>query len=91
MLSEHQTKPDQTDIAVTGLEATAAPVGDVAGKLTCKKHSVLDLQPLGHSLLPKNEYDNRIKSLTRVTIAFPTILQNHARQRLMEGIAQLST
>ena len=53
MLSEHQTKPDQTDIAVTGLEATAAPVGDVAGKLTCKQHSVLDLQPLGHSLLPK--------------------------------------
>ena len=53
MLSEHQTKPNQTVIAVTGLEATAAPVGNIGGKLTCKRLFPLDGQFDSHSLLSK--------------------------------------
>ena len=45
ILSEHQTKPDYVEVTVTGLEATASPIGNVGGKLTCKQHFVLEGQP----------------------------------------------
>jgi hypothetical protein len=38
ILSELQTKPTPDEVAVTGLEASAAPTGNIGGKLTCKHH-----------------------------------------------------
>jgi hypothetical protein len=36
IFSELQTKPARDVVAVTGLEASAAPTGNIGGKLTCK-------------------------------------------------------
>ena len=36
IVSELQTKPAHDEVAVTGLEASAAPTGNIGGKLTYK-------------------------------------------------------
>ena len=81
MLSEHQDKLDPTDVAVTGLEATAAPVGNVGGKLRGRNQRF----ELACSVVA-TAY--RTKSTDTCWLLFPTLLQHCARRPLKERTAQ---
>ena len=86
MLPEYQTNLGETEIesAVTGLEASASPAGDVGGKLT-GRNTLCCL-----TVTVKIYANNYFISLTHIRFSsLPTFLQTHARQRRMELTARL--